>query len=266
MKITILANKDLSSCIALNYLAPSLLGHDLSIFLSSRVGKSNQLPTGLKELQFYEQELFNSILFPRLHCGIDEKTELLSFDGLAELIGKPIEELNQINTVDFERLQQTEPDLILSIRYGVILKAPAIALPKHGVINLHSGLLPDYKGVMATFRALLNGDDEIGMSLHFIEDGTIDTGSIIGTTLMAVNRERSYLWHVLELYQDGCSLVLDTIQQIEDAVEVSGSRQEPGGSYYSFPSDAELKAFSEMGCKLTDSDEIMLVVKKFLSA
>ena len=265
MKITILANKDLPSCMALNYLAPSLLGHDLSIFLSGRVGKPNHAPSGLKELQFYEQELFNTILFPRLHSGLDETTELLSFDGLAELIGKPIEVLNKINSVDFERFQQTEPDLVLSIRYGVILKAPVIALPKHGVINLHSGLLPAYKGVMATFRALLNGDDEIGMSLHFIEDGTIDTGGIIGTTTMPVDRDRSYLWHVLELYRDGCSLMLDAVKRIGESEELASSNQRSGGSYFSFPSEIELKTFGEMGYKLVDPDEIMPVVKKFLA-
>lgn len=265
MKITLLTNKDLASCIALNYLIPSLASHDLSVFFSREVGKSSNLPKDLKELKFYEQELFTDILFPRLHQSITENSEWLSFEGLEELIGKPIAELNEINSGDFKRFQQTEPELVLSIRYGVVLQPPVIAVPEAGVINLHSGLLPDYKGVMATFRALLNGDEEIGTSVHFIEDGSIDSGGIIGTTSMPVDRDRSYLWHVLELYQDGCALLLDTVQRIAQGAQVASSRQKSAGSYYSFPTEHELNAFSELGFKLADPDEIMLVVKRFLA-
>ncbi|HAZ78734.1 MAG TPA: formyl transferase, partial [Porticoccaceae bacterium] len=45
------------------------------------------------------------------------------------------------------RVAATEPDLILSIRFGLILPQTIIDLPKYGVINLHSGLLPVYRGV-----------------------------------------------------------------------------------------------------------------------
>jgi methionyl-tRNA formyltransferase len=45
---------------------------------------------------------------------------------------------------------------------------------------------------MASFWALLNNESEIGTTLHFIEDSSIDTGSIVASTRLAVQRERSY--------------------------------------------------------------------------
>ncbi|HIB20069.1 MAG TPA: hypothetical protein EYO32_00725, partial [Rhodospirillales bacterium] len=53
MKITILANRDLASCIALNRLFPLLKDHELCIFLSAKVGKYDRLPQALLDLKFY---------------------------------------------------------------------------------------------------------------------------------------------------------------------------------------------------------------------
>ncbi|PCJ23447.1 MAG: formyl transferase [SAR86 cluster bacterium] len=263
MKITILTNKDLASCVALNYLVPALLEHELTVFLSSRVGKSSKLSPGLKELKFYEQELFNDIVFPLIDNQASNDSELLTFNGVAALIGKPVNVLNAINTHEFDQFQQSQPDLVLSIRYGVILKEAAIAVPALGVINLHSGLLPNYKGVMATFRAMLNGDKEIGTTLHFIDDEGIDTGGIIGTTAMQLNSDKSYLWHVLELYRSGCELMLDSVRSIANSGRVECNKQGEEGNYYSFPSATELAEFNEIGAKLVDTDEILEIVKRF---
>ena len=53
---------------------------------------------------------------------------------------------------------------------------------------------PDYKGVMATFRALMHGDSELNMTLHTIDDSGIDTGKILGYSTLEVDPSRSYLW------------------------------------------------------------------------
>ena len=103
---------------------------------------------------------------------------------------------------------------------GIYSRNTLSAVPKHGVLNLHSGRLPDYKGVMATFWALLNDEKEIGTTLHYIDDCGIDTGRVITTTSMTVDRNRSYLWHVLGLYDAGCRSVLSAIQQIRQGGEV----------------------------------------------
>ena len=67
-----------------------------------------------------------------------------------------------------QKLRDVRADLLISIRFGMILGTEALGLPPRGVLNLHSGLLPQYRGVLATFRALLNGDAEIGCTLHWI--------------------------------------------------------------------------------------------------
>jgi methionyl-tRNA formyltransferase len=267
MRITILTNKDLASCLALNHLIPGLKNHQLNVFLSSRVGGSasneNRLPQALLDLKFYEQDLFLNTVFPIADALALENPSLRSFYSLAEKFNIPISELNRINKEDFDTYASVEPDLVLSIRYGVILKQAAINLPTHGVINLHSGRLPQYKGVMASFRAMLNGDNELGTTLHYIDDGSIDTGRIIAGSSMPINPGRSYLWHVLELYEDACKMMLDTVNRIEKGEQLDSSLQQPAGNYFSFPQQQNLDEFNELGMSLLQADEVMDVAKKF---
>ena len=180
MNICLLSNQDLASNFALNLLLPLLAEkHHTRVFLSSKVGGNQALPGELAQLAFFEQGLFNDLLFPALDSGSPTGT-LLSFRQLSRYTSQPINILNRINSEEsLAVLGESETDLILSIRYGGILREQAIALPRLGVINLHSGLLPDYRGVMATFRAMLNGEQKIGTTLHYISDPGIDTGDII---------------------------------------------------------------------------------------
>lgn len=269
MRITILCNRDLASCIALNHLLPALGEHELGVFVSPTVGRpitAESLPTELLRLRFYEQQLFNDILFPLLdasHCH--NSNRLRSFAGLAELIGKPIEELQGINAPSgLARFSAQAPELVLSIRFGSILKEAALAVPEIGVLNLHSGLLPDYKGVMATFRALLNGDATIGSTLHWIDDSSIDTGRIITTTELPVTPGKSYLWHVLALYDQGCEAMLDAVHRLARNEALVSRPQSPGGNYFSFPTAAELDGFYAAGWDLVIPQEIELVAKQFM--
>ena len=266
MRITLLCNKDLASCVALNYLVPALSEHELTVFVSSSVGNQTPASADLLLLKFYEQQLFNDILFPLLDASHAYKTpRLLSFSRLSKSIGKPIEVLQGINQPQgLQRFATSAPQLVLSIRFGSILKEAALAIPELGVLNLHSGLLPNYQGVMATFRALLNGDKEIGTTLHWIDDSSIDSGRIIATTAMPVTTGKSYLWHVLALYEQGCKTMLAAVAQLAQGTTPVARPQPPGGNYFSFPSQAELDAFHAAGWELVIPREIDHIAKQFM--
>ncbi len=269
MRITILVNKDLAGCLALNQLLPALHEHELSVFLSAAVGKqisAHDVPEELLRLKFYEQQLFNDILFPLLDASHGHKSgRLRSFSSLQTLIGRPIEELRGINqSKGLARFAASAPDLVLSIRFGSILKDAALAVPQIGVLNLHSGLLPAYKGVMATFRALLQGDTRIGTTLHWIDDSSIDTGRIVATTVSPVVRDRSYLGHVLSLYDDGCSAMIAAVNTLAGGNSLASSPQSAGGNYFTFPTSQELASFREAGWQLVIPREIELVAKRFM--
>jgi len=265
MNITILANRDLASNFALNRLLPALAGkHRLHVFLSSHVGGGAVLASPLKQLKFFEQSLFNNLLFPALSAS-KERARLQGFDGLAQNTGTIIKDLNKINSAaGLAAFSASSPELVLSIRYGGILREDAIAVPNLGVLNLHSGLLPDYRGVMATFYAMLNGETEIGTTLHTISDAGIDTGDIVDSTRMPLDYKHSYLWNVLQLYPAGVDCMVAAVEHISQGVVPACSPQPAAGNYYSFPTSELLHDFGEKGFRLYDVDEILEFAQHYL--
>lgn len=267
LNITILVNKDLASNLALNYLLPKLKRHNVSLFYSSHVGGTKKLPLRLQNLQFFEQQLFEQLLFPFLdESSKKTKPKYLSFDHLAERANTRFECLNHINTAEgLEVLKFSEPDLILSIRFGKILKEEAIAIPKLGILNLHSGLLPQYQGVMATFWAMLNKESYYGTTLHFIDSPAIDAGPVVTRTESPLDLSKSYLQNVLELYKPGVESISQAVLQLSEVSSLSTTQPTERADYYSFPSEKDIDKFEEQGAILYSAKEMAELSFSFLS-
>lgn len=261
MHITVLANRDLASNFALNLLLPALGQHQVTVFLSSRVGRAPPTHPDLAMLQFLEQTLFTELLFPALGA----RPGTAGLKPFAQLFDREPEQLNAVNSaVGMATLAASAPDLILSIRYGGILQAPAIALAPLGVLNLHSGILPDYRGVMATFRAMLDGGSHIGSTLHYIRDAGIDTGDVVAVDTLPLDPRHSYLANVLALYPGGCAMMAAAVAELAHGRAPPCLPQAVGGQYYSFPDAQTLARFHRQGCRLYDVAEITEFATRYL--
>ena len=75
-------------------------------------------------------------------------------------------------------LQELDPELIVAAAYGRILPDDILALPPKGCINVHSSLLPKYRGAAPINWAILNGEAETGVTImHMASE--LDAGDII---------------------------------------------------------------------------------------
>lgn len=77
-----------------------------------------------------------------------------------------------------EKIKEINPDLIVVVAYGKIIPNEIIEIPKYGIINVHSSLLPKYRGASPIHSAILNGDTESGVSIMYIEE-ELDAGDVI---------------------------------------------------------------------------------------
>ena len=149
------------------------------------------------------------------------------------------------------------PDLILTVRYGAILKATVIGIPQLGVLNLHSGVLPSYRGVLATFRAMLNNETEVGCTMHYIRDAGIDTGDIVAIHRQPLQRDRSLLRNILDLYPPGIEMLCSALRTLEQGGELPSSVQQRGeGAYYSYPTTSEWDEFTRRGWRVADPSDL----------
>ncbi len=127
-----------------------------------------------------------------------------------------------------ERLRDL--DLLLVCRFN-LLGPEVFEAPWLGTINIHSSLLPAYRGVHPVSWALINGEKETGVTIHRIDRG-VDTGGIVAARALAIE-ERHDLWSLTEdLDRLSAGLAAEVFSYIEANGRLPDTRpQEGAGSY-----------------------------------
>jgi methionyl-tRNA formyltransferase len=77
-----------------------------------------------------------------------------------------------------QQLAELKPDLIAVAAYGQILPKAILDLPRFGCLNVHTSLLPKYRGAAPIQHSILNGDAETGVTIMKMDVG-LDTGDIL---------------------------------------------------------------------------------------
>lgn len=119
-----------------------------------------------------------------------------------------------------EEIRNMQPDLIVVVAYGKILPKEIIDIPKYGVINLHSSLLPRFRGAAPINAAIINGDKKSGVSIMYVEE-ELDAGDVILQEETEISDEDTFLSLHDRLKDLGADLLLKAIELIEkDEVKV----------------------------------------------
>ena len=127
-------------------------------------------------------------------------------------------------------LRELNPDDITVAAYGKILPVDILELPPLGCINVHSSLLPKYRGAAPINWAILNGEKETGVTIQRMAEG-IDTGDILAQakTPIDVNENAAQLF--ARLAQMGAELLVETVRKLETGSAVATPQDESLASY-----------------------------------
>ena len=102
-----------------------------------------------------------------------------SIAQLAKGYGIPYEHVANPNQPEFtDPLQQRSPDLLISVACPYILKEKLLGIPPRGCINIHHAPLPRYKGMMPTFWQLYHGEQQLGVTIHYMA-AKVDEGDAL---------------------------------------------------------------------------------------
>jgi methionyl-tRNA formyltransferase len=112
-------------------------------------------------------------------------------------------------------LAELEPDCCPVVAYGALLPPAALAVPKHGWVNLHFSLLPAWRGAAPVQHALLRGDDVTGASTFLIEQG-LDTGPVFGVVTETIRPTDTAGELLARLAESGAGLLVATMDGIAD--------------------------------------------------
>jgi len=111
---------------------------------------------------------------------------------------------NSVKTEEtIELVKELNPDLIVVVAYGKILPQGLIDIPKKGIINVHSSLLPKYRGAAPIHAAIINGEKESGVTIMDIVQ-ELDAGDIILQAKTPIDE-------------------LDTLEDLHDRLAIIGS-------------------------------------------
>lgn len=115
---------------------------------------------------------------PDRPAGRGKKLAQSAVKSFAVGAGIPVMQPVRLRTEEaFAELSAWQPQLIVVMAYGQILRTPVLNLPQYGCLNLHASLLPRWRGASPVQAAILAGDDISGVSLMKMDAG-MDTGPV----------------------------------------------------------------------------------------
>jgi methionyl-tRNA formyltransferase len=195
-----------------------------------------------KVLLFTSQDIGNDV-FSYLHSRDDielvvvtqrtQRDEIYGYRATHELCAENGVEVHTPKILDEAFLSAVErmaPDLVVCAYYPRVLPRRLIDIPHLGCINVHPGLLPEYRGTFPTPWCILNNETEIGITIHTM-DGGVDTGDILVQRTYPIGADET--GH--ELYRRSMKLCADLLIENFDSLlrkEIQSRPQGSGGSYY----------------------------------
>jgi methionyl-tRNA formyltransferase len=185
------------------------------------------------------QNIFYSILAP------SRKKSIKAICGKYGITCVPVD---RVNSKKFrEYLRGENVNLIVSVACPQILKKAILNLPEYGCINIHYGLLPDYRGMYPSFWVLANGEKETGVSVHYMAE-EIDAGDILVQKREEIYPDDSFYTLVKRLKTTiGPEALIEAINKIKSGEKEGIENSYEEGSYYSYPTKEGMKKFKTLG-------------------
>ena len=110
--------------------------------------------------------------------------------------------------------KEVEPDLLIVFAYGKIIPKDIFELPTYGSINIHTSILPSYRGAAPIQRAIINGDKSSGITFMKLSEG-LDEGPIIECIKVAIEDEETSGSLTEKMAKVSSRRILQAIENIE---------------------------------------------------
>jgi methionyl-tRNA formyltransferase len=260
MKIAVFIRNGLIGNIILNHLVPQMMemGVEPVFFNTGEPQNKKSDHAELNKIGFLETSLMKDIVEP---FYLENKKNK---DGLTNLSNKALAltsnlsyfDVPDVNDLSFIEKIVGDKDIVgsISIRILQIFKPDIIrAFEEKGFMwNLHTGLLPKYKGVHIPYWAIENNEKYYGWTLHNIDKG-IDTGDIIATDQLPLDQSKPVLDTYLDMADKGAAMIMGALMFYKARGTIPAKPQTTDKeSYFTFPTSAEMQRWNEKGIIFCD--------------
>lgn len=174
-------------------------------------------------------------------------TRFHSIGQLCRAFGVRHSTVGNPNREEFRKqIAEFSPDLLVSIACPYILKQPLLELPPLGCINMHHAPLPRYKGMMPTFWQMYHGEKNVGVTIHYMA-ARVDEGDALLQDRLAIEEDESLDHLIRRSKRHGAHCMARVLSEIATQSQKTLRLDHERGSYFTFPTPAEMKEFRRRG-------------------
>lgn len=119
----------------------------------------------------------------------------------------------------FSIVEKLAPELIVVAAYGKILPEDILNFPQYGSINVHSSLLPQYRGAAPINWAILDGETETGVSIMYMAK-ELDAGDVILQKTTPIDPREDALTLTMRLAELGAEALSETVEALKNGTAV----------------------------------------------
>jgi methionyl-tRNA formyltransferase len=173
-----------------------------------------------------------------------------SIESLVVSAGVPIVTTRSVNRPEYiEAIRAIAPDVIVSVAAPEIFKPELLGIPRLGCINIHSGRLPTYRGMMPTFWQMLRGEPAVTITVHRMAE-KLDAGDVLATRLFEIKRNDSLDRVIKGTKCEGARLLIGVLRDLRADRAQSTPLEMKEASYFSFPKPKDVREFRRRGHRL----------------
>ena len=148
------------------------------------------------------------------------------------------------NPMVLEEIRTFEPDVLVSVLGSEIFKEELLSIAP--CLNLHTAMLPKYRGLMPTFWVLKNNEKSTGVSVFWVNEG-IDAGPIVKQREVSLADNPSQKQLIEFTKRVGLDLMSEALREFHDGALKTTPNDENQSTYYGFPDRNDVKLFLENG-------------------
>jgi methionyl-tRNA formyltransferase len=137
-----------------------------------------------------------------------------------------------------QQLRGLSPDVLVVWSYSMIIPTDVIGVARHGAVNVHGGLLPSYRGGHVLQWAMINGEAETGVTLHYMDEG-IDTGPVVAQQRFAIDSEDDAVAVKAKLMSAGSRLLKQWWPQLANGTAPREMQDESTARYWPMRAPAD---------------------------
>jgi methionyl-tRNA formyltransferase len=173
-----------------------------------------------------------------------------SIARLASQHSIPMLPTKSVNAPEYlETVRRLAPDVIVSVAAPEIFRTDILRIPRLGCINIHSGRLPLYRGMMPTFWQMLHGEPAATVTVHEMAE-KLDAGSVLGTVTVPIAAQDSLDRVITTTKQEGARLLIEVLNQLRRSQTSPVPVNMNGARYFSFPKREHVLEFRQRGHRL----------------